>query len=419
MESRWMSKFSHKRLLLKQLAGVGAGCLASSLSAAANAQAGAAVQKVVIPVFMRMDDPRLEARRLERAYLGHASGSAIDGLQVATKDSSFELDVARIDLQFSAVRVSSIEQVRAEAVKLTQAGAPLFVSELASSWLGTLCDATKGAVFNVSEAHDELREQQCRGNLFHVYPSERMKADGLAQILMARRWSKVFLLVGDTPEDVRRSAVVINTLKRFNLKVIANKTFKLSADPRERQLSNLSLLTGGQDFDVLWVVDSDGEFARTVPYRLPLPRPVVGDAGLVPLAWDSHFDRYGAPQVSKSFAKNLRRPMTGHDWAAWMAGRVLVSALTQLTDVKSSDTKKKLQSSDFLKLLGSAEFKVDGSKGQVLSFRSWDRQLRQPIWLSDGQAVVDTAPLEGVMHPRNALDTLGADAPEKLCKAVS
>jgi hypothetical protein len=53
-----------------------------------------------------------------------------------------------------------------------------------------------------------------------------------------------------------------------------------------------------------------------------------------------------------------------------------------------------------------------------LGFRSWDRQLRQPMLLSDGQGVVATAPLDGVLHPRDTLDTLGADAPERLCRAL-
>ena len=35
----------------------------------------------------------------------------------------------------------------------------------------------------------------------------------------------------------------------------------------------------------------------------------------------------------------------------------------------------------------------------------------------DGQGVIGTAPVDGVLHPKNALDTLGGDAPEKLCKA--
>ena len=52
-----------------------------------------------------------------------------------------------------------------------------------------------------------------------------------------------------------------------------------------------------------------------------------------------------------------------------------------------------------------------------MGFRGWDGQLRQPMLLSDGQGVLAAAPAEGVLHPKNALDTLGADAPEKLCKS--
>ena len=59
---------------------------------------------------------------------------------------------------------------------------------------------------------------------------------------------------------------------------------------------------------------------------------------------------------------------------------------------------------------------LDGSKGTTLSFRAWDGQLRQPMLLSDGQGVIALAPADGVLHPKNNLDTLGADAPEKLCK---
>ena len=38
------------------------------------------------------------------------------------------------------------------------------------------------------------------------------------------------------------------------------------------------------------------------------------------------FERFGAPQVTRRFAKAAQRPMTGHDWAAWMAGKALVAA---------------------------------------------------------------------------------------------
>ena len=65
-----------------------------------------------------------------------------------------------------------------------------------------------------------------------------------------------------------------------------------------------------------------------------------------------------------------------------------------------------------------AKTPLDGSKGSALSFRPWDGQLRQPLLLTDGQGVIAQAPVEGLLHPSNVLDTLGADAPEKLCKAT-
>jgi ABC transporter substrate binding protein (PQQ-dependent alcohol dehydrogenase system) len=69
------------------------------------------------------------------------------------------------------------------------------------------------------------------------------------------------------------------------------------------------------------------------------------------------------------------------------------------------------------KALTRPDFTLDGFKGVRLSFRPWDRQLRQPLLLTDGQGVIALAPVDGVMHPKNVLDTLGADAPESACKA--
>jgi ABC transporter substrate binding protein (PQQ-dependent alcohol dehydrogenase system) len=381
------------------------------------AQGAAGLAKLNVVLLSVAQDPRLDSSKVERAFLGHPLGSAADGLQLAIDDSSFELEAANLSLQLQIIKINSIDDGKAQLQKLAKPGALVVLSELPANWIGLLSamiELENIPVVNVSESADSLREQQCRANLFHVYPSERMRADALAQVLVARRWSKVLLLAGESELDKQRAEIAERTLKRFNLKLVARKPFKLSSDPRERKLANIGLLTAGLDYDALWVVDSDGEFARSLPYRAPLPRPVVGDAGLVALAWDARFERYGAPQVSKSFAKKFRRPMTGHDWAAWLSGRILVNALVQMRAES-----KKLVSAQLLKVLASADFKTDGSKGQVLSFRAWDRQLRQPIMMSDGQGVIELAPLEGVMHPRSALDTLGADAPEKLCKVGS
>jgi ABC transporter substrate binding protein (PQQ-dependent alcohol dehydrogenase system) len=283
----------------------------------------------------------------------------------------------------------------------------VLLADLPADWLLAVVDAVKLPVINIGDAADRLRQQDCRARLFHIIPSERMRADALAQTLVSRKWSKLLLLVGASAQDQLRSATVQASIKRYGLQVVAVKPFKLSGDPRERDLANPLLLTAGSAYDAVWVVDSDGEFARGLPYRIVLPRPVVGDAGLVAVAWHAQFERYGAPQVTRRFAKSAKRPMTAHDWAAWMAGKALIAAVSAAPKGPAAAWAQAL-----------ATTALDGSKGGSLTFRPWDGQLRQTVLLTDGQGVISQAPIDGLLHPSNVLDTLGADAPEKLCKAT-
>jgi ABC transporter substrate binding protein (PQQ-dependent alcohol dehydrogenase system) len=352
------------------------------------------------------NDPRLERARLERAYPGHPGGPAADGLQLALDDSKFELDAAGTGVSLEAVPVDSLAAARSAATAAAQAGAAALIVDLPADWIVAAADAVKVPVLNIGEAADRLRQQDCRSNLFHLLPSERMRSDALAQTLVSRKWTKLLLLVGPSAADAARAATVQASIKRYGLQMVASRPFKLSADPRERERANPLLLTGGVEYDAVWVVDSDGEFARSLPYRTALPRPVVGDAGLVALAWHAQFERFGAPQVSRRFAKAARRPMTAHDWAGWVAGKALAAAA--LAAPKGPATA-------WASALSKAS--IDGSKGVPLGFRPWDGQLRQTLLLADGHGVIAQAPVEGVLHKSNVLDTLGADAPEQACKA--
>jgi len=353
------------------------------------------------------DDPRLERTRLERAYLGHPGGPLTDGVQVALDEAKFALQAANADVAVNNVTAANLEAARAAALAAEKSGAAALLTDLPADWTLAVADAVKLPVLNLSAASDRLREADCRPRLFHLIPSERMRSDAIAQLLASRKWSKVLLLAGPSPQDAARAATAQASIRRYGLQAVASKPFKLSADPRERDLANTLLLTAGANYDAVWVIDSDGEFARTLPYQTVLPRPVVGDAGLVALAWHAEFERYGAPQVSRRFAKAAKRPMVVQDWAAWAAGKALTAAAIAAPHGPNAAWTQALAKDAF-----------DGSKGINLSFRPWDGQLRQPMLLSDGQGVVAMAPFDGLLHPTNVLDTLGADAPEKLCRAT-
>jgi len=377
--------------------------LALALMAAASAGAATLKAALITP----QDDPRLDRTRLERAYLGHPGGPVADGVQVALDEGSFELEAAGAAVALSPATARSVETARSAAQAAEKAGAAVILTDLPADWTLAVADAVKLPVLNIGAPDDRLRQQDCRPRLYHLLPSERMRTDALAQALVSRKWGKLLLLIGPSAQDQQRAATAQASIKRYGLQVVGTKPFKVSTDPRERDLANPLLLTAGSSYDAVWVVDSDGEFARGLPYRTVLPRPVVGDAGLVALAWHAQFERYGAPQVSRRFFKAAKRPMTDHDWAAWMAGKTLLAVATAAPKGPNPAWAQAL-----------AKTPVDGSKGVNMSFRAWDGQLRQPMLLTDGQGVIAQAPIEGLLHPSDVLDTLGADAPEKLCKAA-
>jgi ABC transporter substrate binding protein (PQQ-dependent alcohol dehydrogenase system) len=374
------------------------------LAALLTCAAQAAPWKVAL--LEQADNPQLDPTRLERAYLGHPGGSVRDAVALALADAQFELTAAKMEVVVATSSVASREAASTAARQAEAAGARVLLVNLPALWVSAVADAVKLPVINITASADVLREGQCRRNLFHVLPSERMRADAVAQALVGRRWSSVLLLSGPSAEDAQRSAAARAAIKRYGLKLVADKNFKLSADPRERQLGNSLLLTGGSNYDAVWVVDSDGEFARTLPYNTVAARPVVGDAGWVALAWHAQFERFGAPQVSRRFAKAAGRVMTDHDWAGWMAGKAIVVAAADRSPAGDSPAVPQ-------KLLAA---ELDGSKGVVMQFRPWDHQLRQPLLLTDGQGVLAMLPLDGFLHPRNSLDTLGVDGPQTQCK---
>lgn len=401
---------------------------ARKAATSAAASAAAALPTLRIVLLEDRQSPQWDRSRLERAYVGHSGGSARAGIEMAIDDESMALQEAKLRVQIEAIDVTDTAKLNA----LLAASA----NSKAAEWLVLMAQSTPNAITQTSEitaktiawptvnlgaASDELRGKRCATNLLHALPADRMRADALAQVLAARRWSQVLLLVGNAPEDAARAQSAQASMARFGLKLAARKEFVQSGDPRQRAASNPLLLTAGSAYDVVWVVDSVGEFARALPMNTQWPRPVVGDAGVAALAWHTQFERFGAPQVSRRFFKLAKRAMVSQDWAAWVATRAAIAAAIEVGGdavtpaIKNSAAAASSAARAARLLSAMLALEVDGSKGVSLQFRGWDGQLRQPMLLTDGAGVLATAPLEGILHQRNPLDSLGADEPERLC----
>jgi len=366
-------------------------------------------QKVHVVALVSLEaDPRYASRRLEKAYPGQPAGRLLPAAQLAVTDTEMALTEDKLALQVRDVRVPSEADLAPVLRKLKAEGVTRWLLDVPADAVEQAVRAGGDEVlmFNVSAESDALRGSRCAPQLFHSHPSQAMLADALAQYLAARSWRQALVLQGTTGADVALGDAWARSAKRYGIKTTV-KPFKLSGDPRERDLSNPRLLTSDRNHDVVVVLDADGEFARTLPYATQQPRPVVGSNGLMALGWHPHWERNGGPQVSRRFARLTNRPMVGQDWAAWMAVRT-VAAVLQFAPTASA--------TEQARLLRSGQVGVDGSKGPALTYRQWDGQLRQPVFLAHADGVVATAPLEGVLHPTEVLDTLGHDAPESLCK---
>ncbi|SJM89602.1 ABC transporter substrate-binding protein [Crenothrix polyspora] len=267
--------------------------------------------------------------------------------------------------------------------------------------------AKQTVLFDVTTSDDSLRNEQCRNQVLHILPSRAMRADALAQYMMKKRWKQWFLVVGTTEEDRLYAAAIKRAAKRFGMEIVAEKTWEHTYDSRRTEQSDVAVFTQVDDYDVLVVADEQAQFGEYLAYRTWNARPVIGTQGLIATAWHKTHEQWGAVQIQNRFKEAAGRWMEEQDYAAYLAVRALGEAATR---TKSNTLK------DIKAYLLSDAFALQGYKGVPLSFRSWDGQLRQPVLLAAPKSMVSVAPLEGFLHPKTELDTLGYDQPETLCK---
>ena len=240
--------------------------------------------------------------------------------------------------------------------------------------------------------------------------SDRMLTDAYSQFLRHRNWTKVLVLQGDQPRDKEMADSFQASAERLQIQVVERKQFTLSTDPANRENNDSLLITGGLDYDVVYIADSLGEYSRKLPYATQLPRPVIGSTGLTAAEWHWSWDQDSATQVTLRFqrAAEGNRVMSGYDWDAWMAAKAIATAYAKS---RSSDPDK------IDAYLKGKRLTLDGSKGVRMDFRPWDRQLRMRIVLSTSNSTIGVAPFDEFQHEVNDLDSLGVDQPESKCQA--
>ncbi|PSC05436.1 branched-chain amino acid ABC transporter substrate-binding protein [Alsobacter soli] len=346
-----------------------------------------------------------------------ADDDGLAGARLAIQDNN--TTGAFLDQRFTLeeVRLKDGADAAAAASALADGGVSFILTDLSADDTLRAADAVRqrsAVILNVGARDDRLREEDCRANVIHVAPTRSMLADGLAQYLAWKRWKRWLLVVGSHPADRLYADALRRAATRFGAKIVAERVFEDRGGARrtdsgvtliQRQMPVLT--QDAPEYDVLVAADESETFGAYLPYRTWDPRPVAGSAGLVPKSWDAAHDQWGAIQLQNRFVKLNSRRMTELDMQAWTAARMVGEAAAR---THSGDPGKV---SDYMR---SPDFSLAAFKGQSLTLRDWNLQLRQPILLADGRMVVSVSPQEGFLHQTSELDTLGVDRPETRCK---
>lgn len=388
---------------------MGALCLAIGPAAVGTA----AEVNVAITYLSRQEAPKTPLSLVEPIL----ADEGVKGAEQGLRDNQTTGRFLKHEYTLNERIVARDGDMAAEFKGALAAGERLFVADLQAPDLLTiapLADEAGAIVLNGRAEDDELRTDQCFRSTFHTAPSRSMKTDALAQYLIWKRWSRWFLVYGSHPEDQALAAAYRRSAEKFGAKIVAEKMYEDTGGARRTDTGHVQVQTqmpvftqDAGDYDLLIAADETDVFAEYLPYRTWDARPVAGSAGLVPTAWNRVQEQWGGTQMQRRFEKLAGRPMTERDYGSWIAVRAIGEAVTRA------------QTNDPAKLheyMLSDRFEVAGFKGQGLSFRRWDQQMRQPMILVTPRMLVSVSPQDQFLHQRTPLDTLGFDEPESRCR---
>ncbi|WP_411838018.1 ABC transporter substrate-binding protein [Paracoccus sp. ME4] len=394
--------------MFKGIIGLLAGAAALAQPAAAQAPEPVQIRAAVL----RVDDPGLppiSRLDLPPEDLGFA------GARLAIEDN--DTTGRFMGQDFEAEEIAATPDTAAsEMDRLLSEGVQFVVVMADDATTLALADQAgdRAMILNAMARGDALRGADCRYNTIHVAPSRAMLTDAMAQFLMWKNWPRWFLIHGSHPEDQALAEAWRRSAAKFGAQIVEEREYTDTGGARRTDSGHVQVQAQmpvftqrAADHDVVLTADEADVFAAYLPYLTWEPRPVAGSSGLVPRSWHPAMEAWGGTQFQNRFERLANRPMREEDYQAWLALRLIGEAATRTGSGEPQALKEFILSPDF---------DVAGFKGQALTVRDWDHQMRQPILLTTGVLTTSVSPQDQYLHQTSQLDTLGVDRPETECQ---
>lgn len=327
-----------------------------------------------------------------------AADDARMGAVSAQEELALNASIFNVDFGVTVVEADGADGVTAAATKAIEEDGAIAIAggftDAEAEALAVVADQDQVPFFNIGSASDALRNADCNANMFHVVPSAAMYLDAMAGWFVRsglRNW--VFVLPeGDAGEALFQRAKWGLEQNHFAARIAGKVVVpagEAGADTTIQAVKKANadvvvlLIETNDQLAFLKSYDAAGLTAQVTEFPYPATQtrafaaaalaaaPNAG-GGFRPVAWEASLDAYGARELNARFLKRWQKPMEPAAWAAYMAVKMVFDAST----VGGART-----GPDVATYLMAPSTVFDVWKGIAVTFRPWDQQLRQPLYL--------------------------------------
>lgn len=258
--------------------------------------------------------------------------------------------------------------------------------------LSALAHEHKVPFFNIGSLNDALRGGACSPYTFHVEASAAMYLDVLATWYTGLGHNRWFIVHEDAEAGAALHQRALKALRQLGTEVVGAAAV-IPGQPaylgeleaaREADADVILLLLEAQDqIAFLSQQESVGLDMAVAPFPDPVTQTInyhatvqyrAGKAGSGYRAalWDTTLTAHGAKDLNERFMSRWGKPMDPPAWAAYQAVKLFTEAVIAT---------RTLDSATLIAYLESPAAVFDIQKGPETSFRAWDHQLRQPLYI--------------------------------------
>jgi branched-chain amino acid transport system substrate-binding protein len=261
------------------------------------------------------------------------------------------------------------------------------VSSASCLAVGDEAQRAKVLVINAGANSDEIRSKRCHRYLFSTEGCNTQYVNAIGQwLIKARKITSWYFLTSDYAFGHDLLRVARNLLLSHGGKEIGSDLAPTGTTDFSQYITKMKAARPDLIFHNLAGADVTNFLKQYAESGLGLEVAggvidsafawPVGETlrGVFPIIWWHEIDNAASRAWAQRFAKRWGRPPDNQAWGEYTAVHAIAQAIEK---AKSTDSTKLVQALEGHTLTSA----MDGLKGRPLTFRAWDHQLMQPMYV--------------------------------------